>query len=146
MHPSASFCFLLFFGFQVFPILKVPQKFGKNYIKNKRPGSFRNHQKREGGDPPRLQAPWWRGPRVGRARDPSGSLVDPLDAPLHLYIALAEETPNIKLFLPISSLYGHRHRFKIGVARRRCPGTLPEGGTTSRSPSTPMDASRICRE
>src|SRR3954466_11416750 len=45
------------FVFQVFSILKVPQKFRKNYIKNQRRGTFRNHQKREGGDPPGLQAP-----------------------------------------------------------------------------------------
>src|SRR4051812_33116471 len=69
-------------GTAVFPILKVLQKFRKNYIKNQHRGTFRNHQKREGGDPPGLQAPWWRGPGVGRARDPPGSLVDPLAAPL----------------------------------------------------------------
>src|SRR4051812_5889052 len=72
------------FVFLVFPILKVPQKFRKNYIKNQRRGSLWNHQKREGGDPPGLQAPWWCGPRGG-ARDPPGSLVDPLGAPSRIY-------------------------------------------------------------
>src|SRR3954463_5509707 len=64
--PQCQFLFSVVFVFQVFPILKVPQKFRKNYIKNQRPGSFRNHQKREGGDPPGLQASWWRGPRGAR--------------------------------------------------------------------------------
>src|SRR3954469_20181279 len=108
--------FSVVFVFQVFPILKVLQKFWKNYIKNQRRGSFWNHQKREGGDPPGLQAPWWRGPR-GRARDPPGSLVDPLGAPLRLYIAHAEENPNIEVLFTISSQYRRRRRFKIGAAR-----------------------------
>src|SRR4051812_10381126 len=82
-----------------------------------------------GGAPGTLLDPWW---------TPS--------VPLRLYLALAEETPNIKVPFPISSLY-HRHcRFKIGAARRSCPGTLLEGGTTSGNPSTPMDASRMCYE
>ena len=115
-------------------------------MKNQHKGTFQNHQKREGGDPPWLQAPWWRGPGLGRARDPPGSLVDPLGAPLRLFIPLVEETPNIEVFFPIYSLYRRHHRFKIGAVRRRCPGTLSEGGTTSRSPSTPMDASRMSRE
>ena len=79
-------------------------------------------------------------PRVGRARGALGSLVDPLAAPLRLYIAIMEETPNIEVFFPISSLHRRRHRFKIGAARRHCPGTLPEGGITSGSPSISMDA------
>ena len=70
----------------------------------------------------------------------------PLGAPLGLYLAPAEETPNIDLLFPFSSLYRRRCRFKIGAARRSCPGTLPEGGTTSGRPSIAMDASRMCRE
>src|SRR3954464_1870263 len=57
-----------------------------------------------------------------------------------------EETPNIDLLFPFSSLYRRRRRFKIGAARRSCLGTLPEGGTTSARPSIAMDASRMCRE
>src|SRR3954466_7078596 len=41
--------FSVVFVFQVFRPLKVLQKFRKNYIKNQRPGSLRNHQGREGG-------------------------------------------------------------------------------------------------
>src|SRR3954468_8605035 len=49
------------FVFQVFPILKVPNKFPENYIKNQSTRSFRNNQVGAGGDPPGPQAPWWRG-------------------------------------------------------------------------------------
>ena len=92
-----------------------------------------------------MQAPWWRDPRGG-ARDPPRSLVDPLGAPLRLYIALAEETPNIEVLFPISSLYRRRRRFKTGAARRSCPSTLLEGGTSSGRPSIAMDTSQMCRE
>src|SRR3954465_13285743 len=66
--PQCQFLFSAVFLFQVFRLLKVLQKFRKNYKKNQRKGSFRNHQKREGGDPPGPLAPWWRGPGLGRAR------------------------------------------------------------------------------
>src|SRR4051812_38097117 len=66
--------------------------------------------------------------------------------PLGLYLAPAEETPNIDLLFLNSSLYRRRRPFKIGAARRSCPDTLPVGGTTSRRPSIAMDASRMCHE
>src|SRR3954471_17378580 len=44
--PVPVFCCFCISGF---PPLKVLQKFRKNYIKNQRPGSFRNNQGREGG-------------------------------------------------------------------------------------------------
>src|SRR3954469_8876994 len=66
--------------------------------------------------------------------------------PFGLYLVPAEETPNIDLLFPFSSLYRRRRRFKIGAARRSCPGTLPEGGTPFGRPSIAMDASRMCRE
>src|SRR3954463_5605875 len=47
--PSCQFLFSVVFVFQVFRPLKVLQKFRKNYIKNQRHGSFRNHQGRGGG-------------------------------------------------------------------------------------------------
>ena len=78
-----------------------------------------------------------------------GTLLDPWlppQSPLGLYLAPAEETPNIDILFMFSSLYRCRRRFKIGAARRSCPGTLPEGGTTSGRPSIAMDASRMCRE
>ena len=85
-------------------------------------------------------------PYLGRARDPPDCLVGPLDTPLRLYLALGVETPNIDLFSANSPLYRRRRRFKIGDARRSCPNTLPEGGTTFGRPSISMDASRMCRE
>src|SRR3954466_15742004 len=69
-----------------------------------------------------------------------------LAAPFRLYITPVEETLKTEVFFPISSLYRRRRRLKIGAARRRCPGTLLEGGITSGSPSISMDASRMGRE
>ena len=56
-----------------------------------------------------------------------------------------EEPPNIKSLFPISSLY-RRRPVKIRAARRSCPGTLPEGGTTNGRPSIAMDVSQMCCE
>ena len=86
------------FVFQVFRLFKVPKKFWKNYIKNQRKGTFRKNQEGAGGPPPGTQAPWWCAPGDGHARGAPGSLVDPLAAPLRLYITPAEETPNIEVF------------------------------------------------
>src|ERR1041384_1342112 len=80
------------------------QKFRKNYIKNQRRGTFRNHQKREGGDPPGPQAPWWHGPGLGRARGALGSLVDPLVAPPFAYILPSQRKPLISKFFAQSPL------------------------------------------
>ena len=51
-----------------------------------------------------------------------------------------------KGFSPIPSLFRRRRRFKIGAARRRCPGTLPEGGFTFGSFSNAIHASRMSHE
>ena len=67
-------------------------------------------------------------------------------APLHLYLALGVETPNIDLTFANSPLYRRHRRFKIGAAWRSCPGTLPGGGTPSGRPSIAMDTFRMCRE
>src|SRR3954466_16003662 len=142
---SCQFLFSAVFVFQVFRPLKVLQKFWKNYIKNQRPGSLGNHQRRKGGPPQGLHKGPWRGPTLGRVGHPPGCPVAPLGAPFGLYLVPAEETPNIDLLFPFSSLY-RRRRFKIRSARRSCPGTLPEGGTPSGRPSRAMDASRMCRE
>src|SRR3954465_7148743 len=113
------------FVFQVFRPLKVLKKFWKNYIKNQRPGSFRNHQGSGGGPPQGLQKGPWHGPTLGRAREPAG-------CPLRLYLSLGVETPNINMLFVNSSLYRRRRRFKIGAAWRSCPDSIA------------MDASRIC--
>ena len=109
-------------------------------------GSFRNNQTRGAGPPPGSQKGPWRGPTLGRAGHPPGCPVGPLGAPLHLYLSLQVETPNIDLFSANSPLYRRRRRFKIGAAWRSCLGALPEGGTPSGRPSIAMDASRICCE
>src|SRR3954467_4006389 len=134
------------FVFQVFRPLKVLQKIWKNYTKNQHPGSFQSHQGRRGGPPQGLQKGPWRGPTLGRAREPPGCPVAPLGAPLRLYLPPDEETLNIDLSFSFSSLYRRHRRFKVGAAWRSCPGTLPEGGTPSGRPSIAMDASRMCRE
>src|SRR3954469_4471216 len=144
--PSCQFLYSIVFVFRVFRPLKVLQKFRKKYIKNQRLGSLRNHQGRKGGPPQGLQKGPWRDPTLGRAGHPPGCPVAPLSAPFSLYLVPAEETPNIDLLFPFSSLYRHRRRFKIGAARRSCPSTLPEGGSPSGRPSITMDASRMCRE
>ena len=87
----------------------------------------------------------WRAP-LGRAGHPPGYPVAPLGAPFGLYLVHAEETPNINMLFPFSSLYRRRRHFKIRAARRSCSGTLPEGGTPSGRPSIAMDASRMRRE
>src|SRR3954463_14167883 len=69
------------FVFQVFRPLKVLQKFWEKYIKNQHNRSFRNHQERGGGPPPGSQEGRWRGPTLGRHRDPPDYPVGPLDAP-----------------------------------------------------------------
>src|SRR3954470_6504311 len=83
----------------------------------------------------------------GRAhRLPSWLSGGPPRCPLDLYLSPTKEPPMIDLLFPTSSLYRRCRRFKIGVARRSCPGTLPEGGTPSGRPSIAMDASRMCHE
>src|SRR3954466_6560653 len=96
--------------------LKVLQKFWKKYIENQRPGSLRKHQGRRGGPPQGLQKGPWHGPTLGRPRHPPGCLVSPLGAPFDLYLVPTEETPNIDLLLPFSSLYCRHRRFKIEAA------------------------------
>src|SRR4051794_25999803 len=73
-------------------------------------------------------------------------MVPPLDAPLRLYLPLVPKPSRTEPFFTISPLFHHRRASKIGCARRPLPGTLPEGGLTSGSFSTTMDASRMSRE
>ena len=89
------------------------QKFQKDQLKNQCVGTFRNHLGGAKGPPPGTQAPWWRTLGAGRARGAPGPLVGPLAAPLRLYIAPVEETLNILIVFPISSLYRRRRRFTL---------------------------------
>src|ERR1041385_3052335 len=122
------------------------QKFREKYKTNQRNRSFRNHQRREGGPPPGSQEGRWRGPTLGRARDPPDCLVAPLGAPLRLYLPPVTETPKMNPSFAISPLYRRRRRFKIEAAWRSCSGTLPGEATPSGRPSIAMDASRMYRE
>src|SRR3954464_3195476 len=83
--PASVFCYFCISGF---PAIKSAPKIPGKYIKNQRNRSFRNHQEREGGPPPGSKGGGWRGPTLGRARDPPDCLVGPLDAPLLLYLPL----------------------------------------------------------
>src|SRR3954471_22632339 len=48
--PQCQFLFSAVFVFQVFPLLKLPEKFQKKYIKNQRSGTFQDPEgEREGG-------------------------------------------------------------------------------------------------
>src|SRR3954467_14923168 len=68
--PVPVFCC---FCITCFPILKVPTKFWKNYIKNQRSRSFPNNQSGTIGPPPGAQAPWWHDQGGGAP----GTLLDP---------------------------------------------------------------------
>src|SRR3954470_15232729 len=134
------------FLFQFSPILKVLQKFGKNPIKNQRFGSFGNHRRGARGDPPGPQAPSRRALGWGHARGPPGPLVAPPGCPLRPYILRDGKLPRREPFFVISPLFRRRRASKIGSTRRPLPGTLTEGGLTSGSFSTTMEASRMIRE
>src|ERR1041385_3065479 len=92
--------FSVVFVFQVFRPLKVLQKFRKNYIKNQRPGSFRNNQYMAGGPPPGAQEGARHGSPLCRAINPSRAVVAPLAPSFGLYLAPAEEIPNIEVLFP----------------------------------------------
>src|SRR3954464_10683173 len=142
--PSCQFLFSAVFVFQVFRPLKVLQKIRKNQIKNQRHGSFRKHQRSEGGATTRrpggsLARPHPR-PRQEASWLPGGSP----RCPPFAYIYPSGLKPLIRI--PFSRVFRCCRRFKIGAAWRSCPGTLPEGETPSGRPSIAMDASRMCRE
>src|SRR4051812_31622162 len=90
--PSCQFLFSAVFVFQVFPIIKVPNKSRKNYIKNQRSGSFWNNQDMAGGPPPGAQEGARRGSTLGRATRPPGCPVAPLVPPFSPIFTPAEET------------------------------------------------------
>src|SRR4051812_44870858 len=81
--PVVVFCCFCISGF---PAIKSAPKNPKKSDKNQRPGSFRKHQRREGGPPQGLQKGPWRDPTLGRARGPPSCPVAPLGAPLRLYL------------------------------------------------------------
>src|SRR3954463_8155506 len=66
VHPSASFCFLLFLYFRFFHYENCQKNSEKNIYKISVPEPS-GPRRRAGGGPPGLQAPWWRGPPPGCA-------------------------------------------------------------------------------
>ena len=144
--PQCQFLFSVVFLYQVFPLLKMPEKFQEKYIKNQRRRTFQKSQSGARGPPPGAQAPCGRGLGGGRARGPPGPLVAPLAAPLRLFILRDGILPKTEPFFVISPLFHRRSASKIGSIRRPLPGTLPEGGITSGSFSTTMDAFRMSCE
>src|SRR3954463_16754282 len=141
--PVPVFCCFCISGFPA--IKSAPKILKKLYIKSasrKPPESPRKEGRATTGTPEgSLARPH---PRPQRA--PSWLPCGPPRCPFGLYSVPAEETPNIDLLFPFSSLYHRHRRFKIGAARRSCLGTLPKGGTPSGRPSIAMDAFRMCRE
>src|SRR3954471_3238056 len=115
------FCFCI----SGFPAIKSAPKIPEKLYKKSASQKPLESPRKERGPPQGLQKGPWRGPTLGRARRPSGFPMDPLGAPLRLYFPPDEETPNIDLLFPFSSLYRRNPHFKIGAARRSCLGTLP---------------------
>ena len=70
-----QFLFSAIFVFQVFRPLKVLQKIRKNQIKISATEASGVTKRSEGGPPPASQEGRWRGPTLGRARDPPELLV-----------------------------------------------------------------------
>src|SRR3954468_3718486 len=117
------------FVFQVFRPLKVLQKLRKNYIKNQRPGSFRNHQGRKGGPPRGSQEGAWRGPALGRATCPPDCLVAPLGTPFGPYFYPREGNPDSRTLFPRSNFDLRRHLHQVSGDQNSCSGTLPGRGS-----------------
>src|ERR1041385_1536177 len=124
----------------------MPEKFREKYRKNQRTGSF---QKSPGGarrGPRGGQAAARSGPTPGRARGALRAPGPPLAAPFRLFIPRHGKTPEEKPYSANSPLFRRRRASKIGSTRRPLPGTLPEGGLTSGSLLSTMDAPRMSRE
>ena len=98
----------------------------------------------EGGHPQSRRLP-------GAARGvatPSGRLGQGAtpQVPLSPIFTSRSENPREQPRYAISSTIPLLPRFRLGIARRSCPGTLPEGGLTSGGLSITMIASGMCRE
>src|SRR3954467_14585409 len=107
--PIAVFCCFCILGFPAIKSApKIPEKLYKKSASRKPPKSPRKEGRATTGIPEgSLARPH---PRTRRA--PSWLPCGPLCASFGLYLVPAEETPNIYLLFPFSSLY-RRRRFKI---------------------------------
>ena len=145
MHHSASSCLLMSLNYRFLPYLKCSKNSRKNIKKISVQEASRCPKRGQRGARG-TQAATWRGPPPGRARRAPGPPSPPLVPPFGLYYLLAPETLERNPASRFPPLFRRRSASKIGSVRRPLPGTLPEGGITSGSSSTIMDASRMCRE
>ena len=121
---------------------KNPEKSDKKSAVQKNPKARR----RAGGGPPPGQAPTWRGQGGGRATWLPGQVGPPLGPPFLLYITLDTETLEESPVTRFRPLFHRRRDSNLGISRRTCPGTLPEGGLTSGDLSITMIVSGMCHE
>ena len=128
------------------PNFLKPEKLHKNIYKKSAKQKLPDHRRWARGGPGASQAACWRGQALGRARRSPGWVPPPLVPSFGLYLESREETLADFLESRISPSFRRRSASEIGSVRRPLPGTLPEGGLTSGSFSTAMDASRTCRE
>src|ERR1041385_6073266 len=115
-------------------------------MKNQRDGSSEKGRGGARGGPRGGQAATWRSPTPGRARGAPGAPGPPLVAPFRLYIPRHGKTPEEEPYSANSPLFRRRRASKIGSTGRPLPGTLLEGGLTSGSLLSTMDAPRMSRE
>src|ERR1041385_925887 len=124
----------------------MPEKFRQKYRKNQRTRSFQKSPGGARGGPRGGQAATRRGPTPGRARGAPGAPGPPLAAPFRVFIPRHGKTPEEEPYFANSPQFRRRRASKIGSTRRPLPGTLPEGGLTSGSLLSTMDAPRMSRE
>ena len=120
----------------------MPDKFREKYRKNQRTGTFQKSPSGPREEPGVAQAATWCDHPLGRARGPWSTS----GCPLRLFIPRDDQTSGTEPFFAISPLFRHRRASKIGSASSPLPGILPEGGLTSGSFPSTMDASRMIRE
>src|ERR1041385_9374520 len=138
MHPVASSCLLLFFVFQVFPIIKVPNKSRKNYIKNQRSGSFRESK----GGPQGSQGAARRVPGAAQPLPAPPALLAgshtprcPTLAPIYSPDA---ETPEKKSLFQSTSRSRHNPQFFSGRANLEAALASGEGKSSPSSSPSPL--------
>ena len=132
--------------FQVFRPLKVLQKFRKNYIKNQHPGSLWKHERRRGGPPQGLQKGPWRGPTLGRAREPLGCPVAPLGAPFGPYFYPRGGNPDSRPLFSRSNSDLRRHRKQVSGDRIPMSAPCRDGEVPPDSSPSPLLPSSMKRE
>src|SRR3954464_14888660 len=124
--PVPVFCCFCISGF---PAIKSAPKIAENYIKNQRPGSFRNHQGRKGGPPPGSHEGAWRGPALGRATCPPDCHVASLGAPFGPYFYPRGGNPYSRTLFPRSNSDLRRHLHQVSGDQNSCAGTLTGRGS-----------------